>query len=449
MRFLSAGLGGLFIVVSLLALTSYIMMDVYSSSHELAQQQKNPPTAVRAEYKMCADAFTAEQGAAVTCTFQICNATAAEVIINHHYLLSEHITPRCAWGRRLDRVPNLFADRERDENSRPHPISTEIMYPPSNFTETQGCEAWFFNKHDDASWPALVQTYVDLQVPTTGISQSIFYAFPSSTAGHFFQNNADNATRFLVIYACATRDKYNAMVTMFNIRQLRAALGKDAFIIVIDSVKETVLSDAEVSKFANVIIHADFISPGTFYDSAAMQEGILEAFRLFGLHLRGFGALFMLNDSVLGPLTNSFARTMTDLLTIQDQKILVVLGVWANVVIGGFGFMVNREAFLSATFTNYWRYTRFGCGKWGSIGLYEGCIHRYLMRNAGMRCYAFTNDIVSVAVPADQWIQRGLPFYKHKSSNLEAVTAFIRDFKPSSADSTTFFLTTLDPCAVA
>jgi hypothetical protein len=173
-------------------------------------------------------------------------------------------------------------------------------------------------------------------------------------------------------------------------------------------------------------MRADFVSSDTFYDSAAMQEGMLEAYRLFGTGLLGIHGLFMLNDSVLGPVADSLAAALPSVPA--GEAALVALGVWPNTVISGCGFLLNRRAFLTPTFVDYWRYSRFPCGKYGSMAFFEGVLHRVFLGQAGMACYTFTNDINALNVHPTEWDARALPFYKHKNSgDADAVLHYIAD----------------------
>ena len=59
------------------------------------------------------------------------------------------------------------------------------------------------------------------------------------------------------------------------------------------------------------------------------------------------------------------------------------------------------------------RYMRFPCGKWGSMGLYEGRLHEYFM-DIGAECVTFGNDIMQMN-QMDNWQNIQLPYYKHKN----------------------------------
>ena len=379
-------------------------------------------------YRLCTDPFIGEQKAAILCTFQICNqidgidGVDSEVRVDNLKNVDlTRIVPNCTYSKLLSRVPNKYFEKEQEENLR-SPGSL-VMYPDSKFTENSGCEAWFFQDSGNRNrFEVYTQKYMDLKIPTTGISSRIYYSPPKIN----FLSLNKQTQRYLVVYACSTLNRYRAVVTKFNLQRLRAVFGNDAFIIVVDTVIGSWLHE-EVSNLADVIIYADFVSSETFYDSAAIQEGMMEAYRLFGLQLLGFGALLVVNDSVIGPLTSTFPKVLDQYP--RDQKIFIALGVWPGSNIGGFGFSVNREAFLTSTFSEYWRYMRFFCGKWGSMALYEGGLFPSIVQHGGMSCYTFTNDIMSVSISADLWKGHGLPYYKHKNkASPEDVLNFIQSY---------------------
>ena len=175
---------------------------------------------------------------------------------------------------------------------------------------------------------------------------------------------------------------------------------------------------------ADVVVHAEFVSPNSFYDAAAFQEGILEAFLLFGRNLVGFAALIILNDSVVGPWVS-----LNSALDTSDTPTSIALAVWQNVCVRGSGLIFNRAAFESQAFEEYWRFVRFPCGKWSTMLLYEGSIMQYLMRSTpDMRCLTFTTDIhVLHDSPVTVLRERGIPFYKHKkdSSVLDFIASHV------------------------
>jgi len=216
-------------------------------------------------------------------------------------------------------------------------------------------------------------------------------------------------------------------VTRFNLRRLRAALGARTFVIVVETVRfDDPRSEWDLAALADVVLGAAFVSADTFYDSAALQEGMHEAYRLFGTGLLGIYGLLMLNDSLIGPVTTSLAEALPSLPA--GEAAFVAIAVWSNVVISGSGFLLNRPAFLSSAFADYWRYSRFPCGKWGSMALYEGLLHGIFIVSAGMTCYTFTNDIMLLNVPPAEWDARAVPFYKHKNgSPPDAVLRYIAD----------------------
>ena len=319
---------------------------------------------------------------------------------------------RCPYAERTPRQKNLMAHLEQRANQENPLTGGLLMYPPHDFTETLRCSDWFYT-FTPASVVTLAARYASLRVPTTGIASSIHYS-PIMLR----QRAGGNQRRYLVIYACSTLNPYRLEVTTFNLQRMREALGQDTFIIMVD----TVPTQYE-HPLADVVIHADFISPDTFYDSSAMQEGLLEAYRLFGLDLLGFYGLLVINDSLIGPLTTAIGAALPSLQ--QDEPAVVSLGVWIDHVMTGAGFLLNRPAFLTPSFSDYWRYTRFPCGKFGSMLLYEAYLH-HLFSAAGTQCYTLTNDIMALDTHPSEWGSRALPFYKHKNSkDQEAVQRYM------------------------
>jgi hypothetical protein len=54
---------------------------------------------------------------------------------------------------------------------------------------------------------------------------------------------------------------------------------------------------------------------------------------------------------------------------------------------------------------------RFPCGKWGSMGLFEGAFHTYFAAH-GAQCRTQTNEIDSLYEP-HRWREHRLSYYKH------------------------------------
>ena len=279
--------------------------------------------------------------------------------------------------------------------TQPQPAGV-TMYPDrQHVNDADACERWFNagNAHQ------LIREYIQRAIPATGISPAVTY-----------QRSLRTGARFLVVYACATlHSERRRAITTFNLRRLKSTLGENAtYIMLVEATDST-----ELYADADATLHAEFVSPKTFYDAAAFQEGILEAFRLFGRNLAGFTALLILNDSVAGPWVNLNAALDSSSSTVPT---LIGFAVWQNVCVSGSGLIFNRAAFESQAFEEYWRFVRFPCGKWSAMLLYEGAMVQYLMRSTpDMRCLTFTNDIHALQdSPAAVWRDRGLPFYKHK-----------------------------------
>jgi len=92
--------------------------------------------------------------------------------------------------------------------------------------------------------------------------------------------------------------------------------------------------------------------PPRYYDSAGYQEGMLEAFRLFGTELVGIDLVFIVNDSLLGPLDTRIAEKVQ---SVQDSKMMISTGVWKNTVASGAAVAFTRQILDTPAFTNFWR----------------------------------------------------------------------------------------------
>ena len=379
---------------------------VYLLSEQIDQQRlfnmESAPATKPEEIHLCPDSTP------TLCTFRFCNTSGHEQIL--HTLYGEN----CNYHNRTMRVLNVNIAAEKMG-------SAITMFPESNFIESHSCKDWFFSIPQQHSGGRInfVRGYIAQKVSTTGISSSVIY------------KSAPRNPRYLVIYAASTKDEYQSKVTNFTLSRLRESLR--AFIIAVE------MSSKSNSIDADVVLFADSVSPETFYDSVGMQEGMLEAYRLFGTALSGFYGLVILNDSIIGPITDGFANVLPAFP--ESQPVVVTMAVWSKVLISGAGILVNRAAFTSSAFINFWLYVRFPCGKWGSMMLWEGSMRLSLVADTGSLCMTFTNDISAINAPPSTWGR--LPFYKHKNSpDREAVLQYIdTPFKYSAA-------VPLSPCDV-
>ena len=286
------------------------------------------------------------------------------------------------------------------------------MYPSRRVAgQMDACKDWFFDAQPRTqAQRAWVGEYMARRVPATGVSGSVVYQAPPSSS------TTTDGERYLVIYAAATVSEYQRRVSLFSIRRLRA-LG--AFVIWVEISAHTMPRDVEE---ADVWLHANLTDHG--YDSAAMQEGVLEAFRLFGAALTGFDLLLLMNDSIVGPM-----RSMPSIAD-RLEPTAVVVAVSPHSHLCGAGVVLNRAAFAAQGFGEFWRFMRFPCGKWGSMALWEGPMHLSPMLQ-GVRCLTFVNQIE--ALHSDDW--GALPFYKHRkgTASEEAVLARLAAWVPPTA----------------
>jgi hypothetical protein len=337
-----------------------------------------------------------------SCTFRVYNISGGEVILDRPY------GKNCSLNEHHVRDP--FVETGTDNMG-----SAVAMFPPINYTEPVSCKDWFFNTPEQHSGGgiAYIHGYIAQRRATSGIAKSVVYCNV---------NRRQNARRYLVIYAAATSDEHRRAVSNFTLRRLREALGLDTFIVAVETG-----ANAEPLDLADVVLHSEFVSPDTFYDSAAMQEGMLEAYRLFGDALAGFYGLLIINDSLIGPVADGLADVLPGFP--DAQPVVVAAAVWSRILISGAGILANRAAFSSQAFVDFWRFVRFPCGKWGSMMLWEGALRLSLVADTKSLCVTFTNDIMALNAHPDQW--GALPFYKHKNSNDPAavrrfVEAFVR-----------------------
>lgn len=359
-----------------------------------------------------------------TCSFRVCTFSGSEILLDDLFVVSDGSNAECSYGRRIYREPNLFSLQEQEAGNLT--IGNAVMFPSSNFTDTAQCKEWFFSSQSLGGME-YIRKYLRLRIPTSGISTSVTYLSPNRVTWTDV-NKSSLGMRYLVIYAAATVDEYRIRVSNYTLRRLRASLGQNTFIIMVEVSKS--ITDI-FWELADVILHADFVSPDSFYDSAAMQEGMLEAFRLFGVNLFGFYGLLIMNDSIIGPISGGLFDILPKFPA--TEPILVAVAIWSKVIISGCGILVNRAAFTAPAFTDFWRYIRFPCGKWGAMLLWEGPLHHSLLAGAKASCFTFTNDIMAVSSSPTSWKERGLLFYKHTNSNTQdGVLRFIESRDPHS-----------------
>ena len=331
------------------------------------------------------------------CTFMLCSGRVTRKLLSNPVQRSP-----CIVGVNHSRMV-------KSNFTQPQAAGVTIYPDVQHVNDADACERWFNagNAHQ------LIREYIERAIPATGISRAVTY-----------QRGLSTGARFLVVYACATlHSEYKRAITTFNLRRLKWILGENnTFIVLVEVTPDTL----ELYSDADVTLHAEFVSPKSFYDAAAFQEGILEAFRLFGRNLVGFTALLILNDSVVGPWVN--LDNALDSSSVPTPT-LIGFAVWQNVCVSGSGLIFNRAAFESQAFEDYWRFVRFPCGKWSAMLLYEGAMVQYMLRSTpDMRCLTFTNDIhVMQDSQVTSWLDHGLPFYKHKqdSSRLDFIASQI------------------------
>ena len=380
-------------------------------------------------YKLCSTAALEETNIIPSCTFRVCEPSGTEILLDKLFIMNDTSGSKCAYRRVIERQPNVFRGLEQAASNQR--LGSVVMYPDSRFIDNGGCERWFFDSSGRGA--EYVHSYMQQRIPTSGISAAVFYS-PRGTTGDIEDiMESKPARRYLVIYAAATLDEYRLEVSNFTLRRLRAALGANTFIIYVEAVPRSDLrvSTAALMELADVSLFADFVSSNTYYDSAAMQEGMLEAFRLFGVSLLGFYGLIITNDSTMGPI-----MALGDVLPAfsDDQPVLIGWAVWARVVVCGCGVLVNRAAFTVPAFSDYWRFSRFPCGKWGAMMMWEGQVRQSLSVEVGSSCYTFTNNIDAISAHPTQWDALQLPFFKHKGKE-DDVLHYIRSHEP---ESTTF-----------
>ena len=340
--------------------------------------------------------------APILCTFRACDPGERRLSRPEGCAPGYHARPSSSRG-----------DTRHQHGEHHHGVA---LYPPRDMGAPPTCEPWFFAHGRDG--PVIVQRYVHhrRRSPARGMARGVTYRVPSD----------NNNFTTLIVYAAATRDEYQARATRFTLARLRAAYDdadqhrQRAFIIVVEVANHT----AETHAAADVVVHANFTD--AFYDSAAMQEGMLEAYRLFGFALAGFERLLLLNDSIL------FVGTMPEPPLVDAPVVVAIAGVWSRIIISGAGVLLNRHAFTAAAFVEYWRFMRFPCGKWGSMLLWEGEIARVFVRGTGGRCLTVTNTIADVSrLPPAAEAQ--LPFVKHKHSPRAAVELLLLEQPPAAA----------------
>jgi hypothetical protein len=82
-----------------------------------------------------------------------------------------------------------------------------------------------------------------------------------------------------------------------------------------------------------------------------MQEGVLESMRIFGEQFLGIKLLFLVNDSLMGPLDPRIREAWEQL----KGPNMVSIGVWSNTIASGAGVAFTADTIQKKYFRNYWR----------------------------------------------------------------------------------------------
>ena len=389
-------------------------------------QAHNTTPAAAQQWTYCEDNRSLEELPLTRpCTFRVCDATGAERLLDGALFAPDaHANGRCSLdGTGRTRPTNAFLSQEQAAASQ-----SSLMYPTSYAEAGEG----FCTTVERLPGPNgaiggadLVRRYTAQHVPTSGLFTNVAYAAARAGSNATHPTGADRARRCLVVYAAATLDDYQRRVTDFNLRRLRAILGQDTFIIVADATPST--AGALSAGLADALVYMDNAAPGA-YDGAIFQEGMLEAYRLFGVHLLGFDALVLLNDSVLGPMLSGLADSL------PEEPTLVAFAVLQQWFVCGCGGVLNRAAFTAPSFTALWRYMRFPCGKRGAIALWEAALHPIQVVQGGIRCYTHTNDLFAMNVGPAGWDSptNTVPVFKHQDCcSRDAVLQYIETHDPS------------------
>jgi hypothetical protein len=138
------------------------------------------------------------------------------------------------------------------------------------------------------------------------------------------------------------------------------------------------------------------------YDTGLWQQGLHVAFT-YGM-VEKARQILIINDSVLGPLYPLFSSQ-------HVRSGIVAAAVWEHHVISAAAVMYGTNIIHSDKFKQYWMMTRFFCGKWGSMKLYEGGF----LQQYKSDCVTWTRDIGEFSTPINGLYC--LPFYKHKNTH--------------------------------
>jgi hypothetical protein len=88
-----------------------------------------------------------------------------------------------------------------------------------------------------------------------------------------------------------------------------------------------------------------------YYDDLLLQEGILEAYKIFGKDLIGVEMLVVVNDSLMGPMDLQIYEKWR---AVQNQAI-ISMTVWRNTITTGAGMVFTRGALEHKSFSAFWR----------------------------------------------------------------------------------------------
>ena len=209
----------------------------------------------------------------------------------------------------------------------------------------------------------------------------------------------------LFVYAACASSNYALDATRFNLAQVRANYPES---IILMSLCGTTSFPEDIVYAADGVIRAPCAS-ARGYDSGLWQQALAYARTL--LDWAALGGIFLVNDSVLGPLYRmAFGRGLTG------------AACWKFHVMSSSVQAYPMEIAGSRVFAEFWNQTEFVCNKIGSMLQLEATLYSRYQR-ADAPCSTYTNDIDKFQHPPvgdGPWNAKdypALPFYKHKNDN--------------------------------
>jgi hypothetical protein len=270
---------------------------------------------------------------------------------------------------------------------------------------TEVCLRWLHNQNVR---PAMATVYggtplwPDVRTPIPYLSAVVMRPLrPSTRSGH-----AAAAGAILIIYGACGSSSYGLDVTRVNLGLIRRHQPRALVLMV--TCGEGLWPD-DVLGLADGVLRARCAS-ALGYDAGLWQQGVRYA--LTALEWPRLGGVWLINDSVLGPLY-----------PFELGPGLTAAAVWEHHVVSAAMTGYSRAVATSPAFVRFWNESELYCNKVGSMLLVEGGLAQ---RFRSVPCDTYSNDIHSFQEPPVGPLGHSkpghslatrppLPFYKHKN----------------------------------